>query len=83
MDPITELAKMFKERDNKSYLGAQTGIITRLYPLEVRLNENILLNSSHLKQSRTFSNGLKEIGYKVILIPSGDMQQFYIIDVEV
>jgi hypothetical protein len=83
MDPFTEMAKMFKERDNKSYIGAKTGTITSLSPLEVRLNENILLNSSHLKLSRTFANGINEVGHKVILVPSGDMQKFYIIDVEV
>ncbi|WP_456273635.1 DUF2577 family protein [Bacillus sp. AK031] len=83
MDPFTEMAKLLKERENKPYIGPQTGTITRVSPLEVRLNENILLNSNHLRVSKTFADATKEAGEKVILIPSGDMQRFYIIDLEV
>ncbi|WP_165916261.1 DUF2577 domain-containing protein [Marinisporobacter balticus] len=49
MDGISELAKMFRERDNKNYLGPQTGIVISPPPnIQVTLGKKIVLTKEHL-----------------------------------
>lgn len=49
MDGISELAVLFKERDNKYYLGPQIGkVISPLPEIKVELGEKIILVKEHL-----------------------------------
>lgn len=49
MDGITELAKMFKERDNKPYLGPQIGEVIDPPPnIKVKLGDKIILTKDNL-----------------------------------
>lgn len=49
MDGIVELAKMFKERNNKSWSGIQVGVVEYEFPeIKIRLGDVILLDKSKL-----------------------------------
>ena len=49
MDGISELAKLFKDRDNKEYLGPQIGtVVSPLPDIKVRMGDKILLTRRHL-----------------------------------
>lgn len=80
MDGFTELALMFKERDNKTWSGINIGTIISLNPLEIRLNESVILNFNHLILSNTFNTVRKEVDDQVILIPTSDEQKYYVVD---
>ncbi len=126
MNGITELANMFKERENVPYMGPQTGTVISPPPeIKVRLGDNIILDKSHLiiaahvlaDYQRTvaihdasgftgetvdalvggayqhnhaydslgftgqlqYKNTLK-IGDEVILVPSTDIQTYFLVD---
>jgi len=79
MDPISELAKLFKERDNKPYLGPQVGSVISPFPdIKVSLGDSILLEKEDLVIG-AMVQGLVA-GDEVILIPSGDCQTYYLVD---
>lgn len=49
MDGISELAMLFKERDNKYYLGPQIGkVISPLPEIKIALGDKIILVKEHL-----------------------------------
>lgn len=49
MDGVSELAMLFKERDNKYYLGPQIGkVISPLPDIKIGLGEKIILTKEHL-----------------------------------
>lgn len=49
MEGVSELAMLFKERDNKVYLGPQTGkVISPLPEIQIALGEKIILTKEHL-----------------------------------
>ncbi|WP_129599804.1 DUF2577 domain-containing protein [Anaerophilus nitritogenes] len=49
MDGISELASLFKERDNRAYLGPQIGKIISPPPnIQVSLGDKIILTKEHL-----------------------------------
>lgn len=49
MSGISELAMLFKERDNKYYLGPQIGkVISPLPEIKIALGEKIILGKDHL-----------------------------------
>ncbi|WP_053955095.1 DUF2577 domain-containing protein [Inediibacterium massiliense] len=49
MDGISELASLFKERDNRPYLGPQVGTIISPPPnIQVYLGDKIILTKEHL-----------------------------------
>lgn len=49
MDALTEMAKMFKERENDPYMGPQTGTVVTPPPgIQVRLGDKIILDKDHL-----------------------------------
>lgn len=49
MDGVSELAVLFKERDNKYYLGPQIGkVISPLPEIKIALGEKIILVKEHL-----------------------------------
>lgn len=49
MDGISELASLFKDRENKVYLGPQTGrVISPLPDIRIALGDKIVLSKEHL-----------------------------------
>lgn len=80
MDAFTEIAKLFKDRENKNWSGVQIGTIVSVSPLQVRLNEFILLNSKHLYLTEMFNSRIKNNGDKVMIIPSSNEQIYFVID---
>ena len=48
MNGITELAKLFKERENDTGYSPMFGTIIELPQVKIRLNEKVILNNSHL-----------------------------------
>lgn len=59
-DGITELAKMFKERNPKEWLGIQTGIVINEFPnIQIRLNEFVILDKDKLLFASHLMNGYK------------------------
>lgn len=82
MDGIVELAKLFKERDNVVYSGAQMGrIISPLPEIKISLGDKIILTKSHLVfASHLLNSDPLETGDRVILIPNKDEQIYYVID---
>jgi len=46
---ITELAKLFKERDNSAGYSPIIGQIIDLPNIKIRLNDRVILTSAHLK----------------------------------
>lgn len=81
MDGITELAKLFKERDNPSIMGIQIGKIINPFPdIKITLGDKIILDSDDLVVSETIYAKTIKISDQVILIPSFDEQTYYLID---
>lgn len=74
-----ELAKLFKERDNKTPIGAVIGDVISNEPFKISIlgNKVILDNSnSYICKSAL---GI-EIGDKVLCLPTEDGQTFFIVD---
>lgn len=92
MDGITELAKLFKERENANFMGMQVGRVININPLKISLGDKIILDVDDLIIAETayykyeLINGtLKQviklfIGAEVILVPSTDEQTYFLID---
>ena len=60
----TELAKMFKERNNAPVQGATTGIIIGLNPIKINLyNGSVILNENDI----IMCNSLKQSTYAVTI----------------
>lgn len=57
---IVELAILFKERNNKEYMGIQIGkVVSALPDIKISLGDNILLDKSHLVFGASVLNGYK------------------------
>jgi hypothetical protein len=92
MDGINELAKLFKERENPQQFGINTGKVVSLSPLKVAFGESIILEGDNLVVSASAcyeyvlgaetvqQKNKLSIGDEVILIPSIDIQKYYLID---
>lgn len=88
MDGISELARLFKERDNKPYMGPIVGnVVSPLPDIKIQIDNNIILNISNLVISnhtymhyKNIDDTWLVIGDKVILIPSTDEQTYFLID---
>jgi hypothetical protein len=77
---INELAKLFKERDNKPYMGPVTGIVLSPPPsINVQIGDKIILDNDHLVLASLVMENLIN-GDEVILVPSRDEQTYYLID---
>lgn len=61
---ITELAKLFKERDNSAGYSPIIGQIIDLPNIKIRLNDRVILTSAYLKScvdlTETDENGIKD-----------------------
>ncbi|MEL3956928.1 DUF2577 family protein [Caldifermentibacillus hisashii] len=79
MNPVTEFAKMLKERENPGIPGITTGTVIKPLPdMKIRLNDVIVLSVQHLYLSDHILNDLKT-GDKVIIMPTVDEQTYYVL----
>ena len=83
---ITELAKLFKERDNSAGYSPIIGQIIDLPNIKIRLNDRVILTSVHLKScmdlTETDENGIYiNLGKEVVLLPYADNQKFIVVGV--
>jgi hypothetical protein len=78
-DSMIDLAKLFKERNNKHWMGPLTATVVNLSPLTIRINESIMPGG----QKVICGNAVREsllINDEVIVIPSTNHQTYYVID---
>lgn len=81
MDGISELAKLFKERENKPIMGIQIGKVLSPFPnVKIGLGDRIILDKENLVISELIYNKILESNDEVILIPTSDNQTYYVID---
>lgn len=90
MNSIEKLANMFRERDNPNRTPITQGVVESATPLKIRWGERVVLEESNLViaqmlkggfkvGNQTISNPLKK-GDRVIMIPTDDYTNFYVID---
>lgn len=82
MDGYTELAKLFKERNNPRIPGARTGRVIYSLRLDdeirIQLNDNVVMRQHKL----IFLSGVPstlERGDEVILIPTNGGQEYFVL----
>jgi hypothetical protein len=83
---ITELAKLFKERDNSACYSPVIGQIIDLPNIKIRLGDKVILTSAHFKScvnlTETDENGIYiNRGKEVVLLPYADNQKFIVVGV--
>jgi hypothetical protein len=79
MNPVTEFAKMLKERDNPGVPGITTGTVIKPLPdMKIQLNDVIVLKNEHLYVSEHVMNNLKT-GDRVIIVPTLDEQTYFVL----
>jgi hypothetical protein len=81
---ITELAKLFKERENTSNYSPAIGKIIDLPNIKIRIGDKVILSSFHIKScvdlTATDENGeYINFGKEVVLLPYADNQKFIVI----
>lgn len=75
------LAKMLKERNNKSRIGACIGKVVGINPLKVSiLDGQVILQESQLYICNNLLNFELKQGDEVLIIPAENEQVFFIID---
>jgi len=81
-DGLTELAKLFKERDSKTPPSISTGIVISPPPEpKIRLNDVVVLGKDQLIfAAGMLSRDTVVEGDEVIVIPVMDSQMYYVID---
>lgn len=86
MNGITELAKLLKERENDTGYSPMFGTIIELPQVKIRLNENVILNNSHLVclwnlKEQNEDGDYIYLGKEVVLLPFANNQKFIVIGV--
>jgi len=83
MNGITELAKLLKDRENKSDYSPMVGTIIELPSLKIRLGDKVILDSFNLTMcvSLQHNEEYSDIGKEVVLLPYADNQKFILIGV--
>lgn len=86
MNGITELAKLFKERNNSDDYSPVFGTIIGLPNIKIRVGNKVILTSAHIKScislSETDENGkCINLGKEVVILPYADNQKFIVIGV--
>lgn len=56
---IKELAEMFNDRNNPSWIGITIGEILSVDPMEIKYGDNIILRDKHLVIADSLLNGYK------------------------
>lgn len=86
MNGITELAKLFKERENESDYTPMFGKIIDLPETKIRINEKVILDDSHLVcciqlKEKNIDGEYINLGKEVVLLPFSNTQKFIVIGV--
>ena len=86
MNGITELAKLFKERNNEADYSPMFGKVIELPQTKIRINEKVILNDSHLVsciplKQRNSDGDYIYLGKEVVLLPFSKNQKFIVIGV--
>ena len=86
MSGITELAKLFKERNNEAGYSPMFGKIIVLPQTKIRINEKVILNDSHLVclfnlKEQNYEGDYINLGKEVVLLPFSNYQKFIVIGV--
>jgi len=81
MNGITELAKLFKERNNETGYSPMFGTIIELPHTKIRINEKVILNDSHIVclfnlKEQNYHGDYINIGKEVVLLPFSNNQKF-------
>lgn len=71
-----ELAKLLKERNNKTPIGVVEGTVISINPLKISLFENKVI----IDDARTCGNYTAQLNDNVLCIADATGQIFYIID---
>lgn len=86
MSGMTELAKLFKERNNDAGYSPMFGKIIELPNTKIRINEKVILNDSHIVclfdlKEQTYDGDYINLGKEVVLLPFSNNQKFIVIGV--
>ena len=84
MSGITELAKLFKERNNDAGYSPMFGKIIELPRTKIRINETVILNDSHLVclfnlKEQNYDGDYINLGKEVVLLPFSNNQKFIVV----
>ncbi|MBQ7960162.1 MAG: hypothetical protein IJ285_02990 [Clostridia bacterium] len=84
MSGITELAKLFKERNNDAGYSPMFGKIIELPRTKIRINEKVILNDSHLVclfnlKEQNYDGDYINLGKEVVLLPFSNNQKFIVV----
>lgn len=86
MNGITQLAKLFKERENANGYSPMIGRIIGLPDLKIRLGDKVILTAALIKSCVSLdtvdeSDRYIYLGKEVVLLPYADNQKFIVIGV--
>lgn len=86
MSGITELARLFKERENTSGYSPVIGKVIQLPELKIRIGAKVILTSAHIKSCISLDAVDEDdryiyVGKEVVLLPYADNQKFIVIGV--
>ena len=84
MSGITELAKLFKDRNNDAGYSPMFGKIIELPRTKIRINEKVILNDSHLVclfnlKEQNYDGDYINLGKEVVLLPFSNNQKFIVV----
>ena len=86
MNGVSELAKLFKDRENSDGYTPMFGTVIDLTDTKIRINEKVILNDTHIRSciplKEMDENGVYiNLNKEVVLLPYSDNQKFIVIGV--
>ena len=86
MNGISELAKLFKDRENSDRYTPMFGTVIDLPDTKIRINEKVILDDTHIRScvslKETDANGVYiNLNKEVVLLPYSENQKFILIGV--
>lgn len=86
MNGVSELAKLFKDRENSDRYTPMFGTVIDLPDTKIRIKEKVILNDTHIlfciPLKETDENGVYiNLNKEVVLLPYSDNQKFIVIGV--
>ena len=85
-DPITKLAKIFKERDNPFTFSISTAKVISKNPIVLKIQDKVFLSAEYgnLKMSKYLSDQFPsseiKVGDEIIVVPNSSGSIWYAID---